>query len=258
MLLRADACVTYGMTTTWYFRHIGIAPEAIFVAPNTVDLARIEVDRAAWASRSHELEALRQRLDLHGRRVVLHVGSLQHNKPLDPLLRACAAIERRGTPVALIIVGDGRGRRRVESLSREVGLQRVHLPGRLTEGLGGLALLADVAMFPHGSTLGILTALGYGLPVIAGVGRSPEHEAIEPGFNGILVPAGNVDALADALQAILKKRLDFASPDEIRRHVHSNFSLDRMVNALEGAIRWAVGQRDRVARPITDHVRDIR
>ncbi len=258
MFRSADACVGYGRASRGYFLDIGVRPESVFLAPNTVDLAAVDRDFAKWAARWADLEALKESLGLRDRQIVLHVGSLQRNKPLDPLIEACARLDRPGSRTGLLVVGDGGDRARLERLARNRLGDGARFLGRVTEDLGRYALISDVAAFPEGATLGILVALGYGLPVVSGRGRSPEHEAIEDGRNGIVVPRGDAEALARALAGLLGGAIRLAPSTEIRAHVRATYSLDRMVDGLEGALQYAASQRGAAREPVPGGTGTIR
>ncbi len=79
----------------------------------------------------------------------------------------------------------------------------------------------------------LLEAMGLGKPVVAArVGGIPE--LIDSGRNGILVPARDAQALAEAVIHCLKDPLSASRlGNEARRTVTENFSLDRMLNQYE-------------------------
>jgi glycosyltransferase involved in cell wall biosynthesis len=213
------------------------------VAPNTVDLRPLEVEHDAWEGRKEELTALKQGLNLEGRRVLLHIGSLQKGKPLDSLMDAYEELSTVSGALGMIVIGDGDDRTRLEKVVGDRALEGVRFLGRQISGLAKYALISDVAVFPHGATLGIITTLALGLPVVAACGRSPEHEAIVEGVNGSLAALGDTADLARTLGDILSGRVRFASSQQIRAMVHRDFSLHRMVDGLESALRYAVATK---------------
>jgi glycosyltransferase involved in cell wall biosynthesis len=100
-------------------------------------------------------------------------------------------------------------------------------PGPFLRALDVFALIAEPAGCPNAS----LEAMSAGLPVVAtDVGGMAEQ--IVEGVTGHVVPAGDTDALADALvrlahDAAARARLGAAGRERIR----TDFSLDRMVAA---------------------------
>ncbi len=129
-----------------------------------------------------------------------YVGRLAPQKRADLLVEAFG---RMREPASLVVVGDGPDRERVHGLA--AGLPRVHLTG-FVEHTAVPAVLAslDVLVLPSayeemGSVL--TEAMASGLPVVASdVGGIPE--VVRDGQTGLLVPPGDVAALAAALDRL--------------------------------------------------------
>ncbi|SHN54900.1 Glycosyltransferase involved in cell wall bisynthesis [Geodermatophilus obscurus] len=135
-----------------------------------------------------------------GRPRIGYVGRLAPQKRADRLVEAFG---RMREPASLVVVGDGPDRQRVHALA--AGLPRVHLTG-FVEHTAVPAVLAslDVLALPSayeemGSVL--TEAMASGLPVVASdVGGIPE--VVHHGVTGLLVPPGDADALAAALDRL--------------------------------------------------------
>jgi glycosyltransferase involved in cell wall biosynthesis len=175
-----------------------------------------------------------------------YVGRLAPQKCADRLVEAFG---RMCEPASLVVVGDGPDRERVHALA--AGLPRVHLTG-FVEHTAVPAVLAslDVLVLPSayeemGSVL--TEAMASGLPVVASdVGGIPE--VVRDGVTGLLVPPGDVDALAAALDRLvadpcLRARLsagararaaDYAWP-RLAARVAAVYARVRGGNALEAA-----------------------
>jgi glycosyltransferase involved in cell wall biosynthesis len=144
-------------------------------------------------------EELRAELSLGGA-VLAFAGRLGPQKGLDVALAALASVPE----VTLAIAGDGPDRAALEQRAVELGLiQRVRFLGPLPrEGVLRLFGAADASLlpsawenFPHT----VVEALAVGTPVIASaVGGVPE--VVRDDENGLLVPPGNPDALAEAIR----------------------------------------------------------
>ena len=131
------------------------------------------------------------------------VGRLTAQKALPIALDALAEVP----PARLVIVGDGPERAALERRAQDLGVaDRVRFEGALSreEALrwlaGARAALLPSAWenMPHAA----VEALAVGTPVVAtAVGGVPEivHDA----ENGVLVPPGDVRALADAMRRVL-------------------------------------------------------
>jgi glycosyltransferase involved in cell wall biosynthesis len=135
---------------------------------------------------------------------LISVGRLAPPKDWPTLLSALAKLDAE-TFAELVIVGDGPDRERVEdelagsSLERRARLlgERDDVPGLLSD--------ADVfvlASRSEGLPLSVIEAMAAGLPVVASdVGGL--RELVRDGETGVLVPAGDPAALADALRPLL-------------------------------------------------------
>jgi glycosyltransferase involved in cell wall biosynthesis len=131
------------------------------------------------------------------------VGRLTTQKALPDALRAVAAVPG----AKLAVVGDGPERGRLERLTHDLGLgDRVVFEGarpreevlRILAGARAAVLSSTWENLPHAA----VEALSVGTPVVAtAVGGVPE--IVHDGENGILVPAGDVEALAAAIRQVL-------------------------------------------------------
>lgn len=152
----------------------------------------------------------------------------------------------------LVVAGDGDDRPRLEARARELGVaDRVHFTGFVAESeLAALYREADAFAMPstgEGFGLVFLEAMRAGLPCVALADTAPA-EIVVDGETGLLVPAGDVPALAAALQRLaedphLARRLGAAGRDR-ERHTFSRerFAaglaplLDHLLTALGPAI----------------------
>lgn len=143
----------------------------------------------------------RRSLDIHGDPVVLFVGRLRYQKGVDILLEAWARFRRRRPRALLILLGAGPDARSLAEKAEELGIARsVDFRG-VRRDTGPHYAAADIFVLPsryEGFPNVMLEAMAAGLPVIASRVSGTE-DAIESGRNGLLVPAGEPEALAEAL-----------------------------------------------------------
>jgi glycosyltransferase involved in cell wall biosynthesis len=139
------------------------------------------------------------------RPIVGIVGRLCPEKGVDLFLEAAARL-RAGQPEArFLVVGDGPQRDWLEARARHLGLDgHVNFVGAVTSAREAIAEL-DVLLVPSrtdGTPLVVLEAQVAGVPVVASrVGGIPEQ--IDSLSSGVLVPAGDVDALVHATHTVL-------------------------------------------------------
>ena len=183
-------------------REDGIAPAKIVCIPNCLaDDAFLPLpgaDRARW----------RERLGLPaGATAIGIVARLAAVKDHATLLRAFTLLTRSGElpDVHLVCVGDGPERPALTAQARALGvIDRVHFPGTLTPpfNVQGLFDISVLCSMTEGSPNAVLEAMAAARPVVATrVGGVPD--AVHDGDTGMLVPAGDADAVATALRALL-------------------------------------------------------
>ena len=141
--------------------------------------------------------------DDDGRFRVLSVGRLVPAKGHGVLLEAAALAARNGVRLHLTIVGDGPRRERLAALARELGIaEHVTFAGAVSQdALPAMFAAADAFCLPsfaEGLPVVLMEAMATGLPAVTtGVMGIPE--LVRDGENGVLVPPGRADLVADAL-----------------------------------------------------------
>jgi glycosyltransferase involved in cell wall biosynthesis len=135
------------------------------------------------------------------------VGRLPEQKGQLLLVRAAAELAREGTPVEIVLVGDGALRGPIESLAKAEHLNgHLRVTGWASNDEVRQQLLASRALvlpsFAEGLPVVIMEALALGRPVISTyVAGIPE--LVEPGVSGWLVPPGSIQALVGAMREAL-------------------------------------------------------
>ena len=179
------------------------------VAQRGVDPAKIEVMPNGFDARlfrPRKASALRQRLGLNDRFVVGMVGSLKPWHGVSVLLEAFERFASRRRDAALLIVGDGPEHAVVERFCADHQNLCVVAPGAVSHGdVPAMIAACDVTTAPYDahdsfyfSPMKLYEYLAMARPVVASA-QGQITEVVEDGVNGLLVPAGDPGALADAL-----------------------------------------------------------
>ena len=158
--------------------------------------------------------AVRRRLGLDGRPVVLCVSRLVPRKGQDTLLRAWPEVLAAAPDAALLLVGSGPFEKNLRNLAERLRLNRsVYFAGAVPgEELPAYYDAADVFAMPcrtrrggldvEGLGIVYLEASATGLPVVGGdSGGAPD--AIRDGESGYVVPGRSVPAVAERITGLV-------------------------------------------------------
>jgi glycosyltransferase involved in cell wall biosynthesis len=137
---------------------------------------------------------------------VLFVGRLVPGKGADVLLEAFGSLGGRRQGARLTIVGDGPERARLEARARALGAA-VDFRGSLAPAVVAdlerrAGVVAIPSTSPEGLSLVALEAMARGAIVVA-TASGGLAETMRHGENGFVVPPGDSEALADALDVAL-------------------------------------------------------
>ncbi len=161
------------------------------------------------------------------------------------LIAAFARLRQQQPKAQLLLIGDGLLRKEVTDQVNALGMgDAIRLLGNRPDIEKVLPLLdaAVLASSTEGMSNAILEAMSCGLPMVAtAVGGN--LQLVEPGVNGLLVPACDPAALAAALSQLaasdaLRTRLGQASRERILRE----FSLDGMVRSYDRLYHRLLGR----------------
>lgn len=188
-LARADHVTATGMRLAQATLRYVPRDKPVTVVPFGVDLARFQPAARNGARRS----------DI----VAGSVARLSQEKGLDVLLRATAQLVERGVPLRVVLAGDGPERARLDRLAQQLNISsRVEFRGDVPHDRVP-AVLAELDIFvlpsrAEGFGVAAVEAQAMELPVVA----SDVHglpDVVDDGKSGLLVPAGDVEALAGAI-----------------------------------------------------------
>ncbi|MFD0534781.1 glycosyltransferase [Actinomadura luteofluorescens] len=159
-------------------------------------------------------------------KVVLAAGRLVHAKGFDVLLRAFVPIAAEHPDWTLRVFGGGPRRDRLRALIDDLGLGgRAEVRPRTRDLHAEMERASVYALSSRreGMPMVVIEAMGMGLAVVAFDCPTGLAEVIAHGRDGLLVPAGDEDALTAALRAViedpgLRDRLGEAALRSSRAH----------------------------------------
>jgi glycosyltransferase involved in cell wall biosynthesis len=200
--------------------------EKIAVFPNVADVERFKPDPVAGA-------AIRASLNLGRAPLILFVGNFYEWHDVSTLLRAFVEVLKNYPDARLLLVGDGAKREAMAQLARELGLERsVIFTGMVAHTeVPRFMASADIAVVPYPvleqdvwlSPLKLFEYMATGNAILASnVGQLSEW--ITDGRNGLLIPPGDVSAVAAGIERLigdpdLRTRLgQNARADAVQKH----------------------------------------
>jgi glycosyltransferase involved in cell wall biosynthesis len=177
-----------------------------------------------------------RRAGLEGARAVIGtVCALRPEKRLEVLVEAFARLSPARRGLALVIVGGGAERGRLEELARRLGVGGQCRFEPATGDVAPWLRSIDIYVLPSESESfpnSLVEAMACGCAVAASrVGGIPEM--IEHGRNGLLVPPGDAAALAAALERLVESPGERANMAAAAAGAGRRFSLERNLARTE-------------------------
>jgi starch synthase len=224
------------------------------------DVPREKVHRVSWGANVDlfrpGVEAKPLDIPPH-RRVVVFSGSFRPWHGADILARAAALVVARDPEAFFLFLGGGPSFEKTKRLVRELGLERSTLltgavpyeemPSYLKRARLGVApyqpsALGQMKLGFYWSPLKIFEYMAMALPVVT-LETPPLAEIVRPGEEGLLVPEGNVEALATAIEGLLSDPVRAQTMGEAARdRVVARFSWQKHCEQLERILEGLVGK----------------
>lgn len=204
---RSQACL-FSDPSAWdrvHIVHCGVAdPVAVAADPGADAVADTDAVTETDAGAGTLVDGDGERAS--GATNLLFVGRLDRVKGVMVLFDALVALLDRGVDVRLCLVGDGPQRAELERRCTRLDLgERVRFAGyQNAEQVQQHLERCDVFVLPsfaEGVPVSLMEAMARRRPVIA-TAVGGVTELVTPGESGLVVPPGNVEALAEAIAAL--------------------------------------------------------
>jgi glycosyltransferase involved in cell wall biosynthesis len=169
----------------------GVPDERIFLIPNGISIRSRPVAEKEWTNR------------------VVFVGNLtqQPAKGIDILLKAWKLVREQVPGAMLHIIGKGRVED-YETYTEKTGIKDSVKFWGAQKNIDEHLEQADIFVLPsrrEGMSNALMEAMLFGLPTVA-TDISGNQDLIQHGVSGLLVPTADVNALAAALEKLLKDK----------------------------------------------------
>ena len=183
-------------------------------------------------------EEVRRELRIGEEVMILHSSNLRPTKRIDLLLEAISKVRQRDRFKLVVLAGGS-----VEPFMEEVrrlGLENKVIVRENVFEIEDYLQAADLALYTSESEsfcLSILEAMFFGCPSVAtSVGGIPE--VVEHGKTGLLVPFGNADEIASAVDRLIENEpLRIELGQNARAQATQRFSADSIIHRYEQLYR---------------------
>jgi glycosyltransferase involved in cell wall biosynthesis len=210
-------------------RYDRINRKKIQVIYNGIDLSKFD-----GPSTKHEVRA---ELGIKPDEYVIGViARLEEQKGHRYLLEALSIIPEHLASLKILIVGDGQLRSVLETETKRRALSSNVFFLGTRKPIAPILRALDLFLLPslwEGFSMALLEAMATGVPVIATrVGGA--GEVITSGQDGLLIPPGDAQGLAEAIKDALRHRAKYLEMARIgRERVRQNFSQEKHMEALQ-------------------------
>jgi glycosyltransferase involved in cell wall biosynthesis len=178
-----------------YLAHKGVPAAKISFIPNGVDPEMFDPDCRA--------EHFRKKLNLDGKFVATYAGAIGMANDIDVLVDAAELLKKR-IDIHILIVGDGKERKRLEAKVGERGLANITFAGsypksQMEEVLAAsdacIAILRNIPMFTTTYPNKVFDYMAAGRPTVLAI-DGVIRDVVESACGGVFVPPGNPRLLA--------------------------------------------------------------
>ena len=149
---------------------------------------------------------------------VIAVGRLDYQKSFDRLIQVWEKVHRQMPDWRLDIFGQGEWKEMLQGMIDERGLQdtvRLNDPTRNIGKEYSESSMLVMSSHYEGFPMVMIEAMACGLPAVCFDFKCGPRDIIVEGENGLIVPDGNVEALAEAMVRLMKD-------DELRKRMGEN------------------------------------
>jgi glycosyltransferase involved in cell wall biosynthesis len=175
--------------------------------------------------------------------VVVSCGRLTAQKNYPLLLKAMNLVLKKGVNFRLLILGKGEDHSKLEKLAKDIGVSgNLIFLGFQNNPFKYISRAAVFVLSSSWEGFGnvIVEAMACGVPVISTRCPSGPDEIISDGLNGLLVPPGDVNALAKAILRLLKDELLRKRLAEAGVKRAEDFRIEKMVSRYEKCFERAI------------------
>ncbi|MGZ4337851.1 MAG: glycosyltransferase [Gaiellaceae bacterium] len=186
-------------------------------------------------------------------------GRMTEIKRVDRLLRAFALARARVGTLELVLAGDGPLRNELEALTHELGIEDATRFLGMRKDVASLYAACDAVALTsanEGTPVSLIESLASGTPVVS-TDVGGVRDVVRDGETGLLVPDGDIDAIAGALVRLATdESLYSALAGAGSADIFERYSIERLLDDVDGLYRRLLAEKvpefgRRTPRPLT-------
>ncbi|MCK5875638.1 MAG: glycosyltransferase family 4 protein [Alcanivoracaceae bacterium] len=215
---------------------------AVIISPNAADTSRFDPTRT-------DRHATRRRLGIDDKLVCGYLGAFIEWHGIHRFIDEAAPQLAKRDDIALLLVGDGKTRTRVEASLQNHGVSNhaVFTGAVPHDQVPELLSAMDVSVLPdsntYGSPMKLFELMAMGVPVVA-PDYGPIAEVIEDGVTGWLFPRGDMQRCLEILLALAPDQIRQVG-DQARRYILEHRQWRNNALQLAGLFRQIEADRKR-------------
>ena len=209
----SDAVIAGGTRAKVYLESLGVEPAKIYVSYNTIDVEKYE--RLTKKYKRYASDT-RSNLGVGNKKVIMYYAQMIERKGPDLLLLAYEKLKRKDEDIALLLIGDGPFRKKLEKVIKKRKIRDVYLlanPG--DEEICRYYAIASVFVLPSREEvwgLVVNEAMAAGVPVVVSDRAGSSADLVQTDRQGFVFRAGSISNLAKKIGQLL-------SNDSLRREM---------------------------------------
>lgn len=164
---------------------------------------------------------------------VIAVGRLDYQKSFDRLILVWEKVHEKMQDWRLDIFGQGEWKDMLQGMIDERGLQDVVRINAPTKNIGKeYSESSMLVMSSHyeGFPMVMIEAMACGLPAVSFDFKCGPKDIIKDGENGVIVPDGDIDALAEAMMTLMEDEEQRKRMGENAKKVVETYSEEKVMN----------------------------
>lgn len=248
LLKYTDAVILYNKRDRDRYIKMGVNPNKIFVALNTIPFEDVEAAILYWDN--ERLNFFKKMNNIVDGPVLLHVGRMAEQKKLDILIHSTKYLVQKYPKLKVVLIGDGPHDQTYKNNVDKLSLSNNFIfPGQLNNenDLAPWFLISDIVVAPAQIGLLAIHAQSYGKPLIMcdnPIFHGPETDVFIPGKTGLVYEYGNIRSCCKQIESLLvnidlRNYLSNFCYENIRRQC----GVGNMVNGVLEAISYVTNTK---------------